>query len=182
MGRQLFKMVPASAQPVLCGGCGEEIKEHPKRCSRCWYVHVCVLFGSPSGVREEQCLCGCRPSASPASLLPLAHPASRRPFLQPRGVTYHDQTCQRKHWHAGHRQQCQDVSCGGLDWAAEAAAAEAGLAAWEEGEQALTPEQRRARLGLEQLRAVIEHREGAGLPLRNGDIAGAVMGQQCPIS
>ncbi|PRW56072.1 ankyrin PH and SEC7 domain containing secG-like [Chlorella sorokiniana] len=97
-------------------------------------------------------------------------------------VGYHDRDCQKKHWHAGHRQQCQDVSAGGLDWAAEAAAAEAGLVAWEEEGWELTPELRSRRLGLEQLRAVIEHREAEGLPLRNADLAGALfMGDQCTI-
>lgn len=95
---------------------------------------------------------------------------------------YHDAACQKKHWHAGHKHQCQDVSSGGLDWAAEAAAAEAGLAAWEEEGRELTPEQRSRRLGAEQLRAVIEQRGAAGEPLRNADLAGAVMGEQCPIS
>ena len=35
----MLKMLP-SVQLTLCGGCGEEIKEHPKRCARCWCVHA----------------------------------------------------------------------------------------------------------------------------------------------
>lgn len=72
--------------------------------------------------------------------------------------------------------QCQDVTRGGLDWAAEAAAAEAGLAAWEawEGEPP-TAVQNSQRLAIEQLRAVMEIR---GEHLTNGDLLGATMGLQ----
>lgn len=68
--------------------------------------------------------------------MPLHRHSPPLPLLphHPRSVVYHDAACQKKHWHAGHKQQCQDVSSGGLDWAAEAAAAQAGLAAWEEEE------------------------------------------------
>ena len=73
------------------------------------------------------------------------------------------------------RKQCQDVEAGGLDWATEAAAAKAGLEAWEQGRQGETAEERRQRLGIDQLRAGME-REAAGEQLCMGGLMGTLLG------
>lgn len=91
-----------------------------------------------------------------------------------RAVSYHNAACQRSHWTA-HRKQCQDVEAGGLDWAAEAAAAEAGLVAWEQGGQGRTAEERSQRLGIDQLRAGMEP-DAAGEQVCMGDLKGHLLG------
>lgn len=63
---------------------------------------------------------------------PTAENASNTHAHTCRGVAYHGKECQRVHWRAGHRHQCQPVDSGGLDWAAELQKAEAGLAAGEQ--------------------------------------------------
>jgi len=91
-----------------------------------------------------------------------------------RAVSYHNAACQRLHWTA-HRKQCQDVEAGGLDWAAEAAAAEAGLVACEQGGQGRTAEERSQRLGIDQLRAGMEP-DAAGEQVCMGDLKGHLLG------
>lgn len=81
-------------------------------------------------------------------------------------MAYHGKDCQRAHWRAGHRGQCQPVETGSLDWPAEAAAAAVGLAAWEQaGEGGGLPAHER--LQMAQMQALVEQRQAAGLP---GDI------------
>lgn len=79
-------------------------------------------------------------------------------------MAYHGVNCQRAHWRAGHRKQCQPIETRSLDWAAEAAAAWAGLAAWEQAGEGQELAAALQRLHVAQMEALVQQREAMGLP------------------
>lgn len=163
MQRHMLLAMPSLAMEERCGGCKESIERDAQICVRCRWVGGCACWHEraalSTGLDKQRLTADTR-------LLSRAHARTCR------GVAYHNRECQRVHWRAGHRHQCQDVESGGLDWAAELEKAEAGLAAWEQGGgDGATNEQR---LVMAQLGALAE----LGGALTNDDLSGAMMGLQ----